>query len=66
MPAGLDPAVVGVGGLEDGERRGRVGEEGRDLAQHRRAIATRAPVPKAVTTCSAERPPPGRRSGAAS
>ena len=38
VAAGLDAAVVGVGGLEDVERLGRVGEEGLDLAQHRRAV----------------------------
>lgn len=36
VAAGLDPAVIGVGGLEGGEGLGRVGEEGFDLAHHRR------------------------------
>lgn len=38
VAAGLDAAVVGVGGLEDLQRLGRVSEEGRDLAQYRRPV----------------------------
>ena len=36
--AGLDAAVVGVDGLEDLQGLGRVGEEGRHLGEHRRAV----------------------------
>jgi hypothetical protein len=37
VSAGLDAAVVCVCGLKDVQRLGRVGEEGGDLAQYRRA-----------------------------
>ena len=38
VATGIDAAMVGIGGLEGVEASGRIGEEGLDLAQHRRAV----------------------------
>jgi len=38
VAGGLDPAVAGIRRREDGKRLGRVGEDGGDPGQHRRAV----------------------------